>query len=58
MEKTVAKLEHLLKDPDVKEQPYLVHQIKELMGSLRRVLYSKQTRWKADEAGACPCGKC
>lgn len=58
MEQTISKLEYTLKDHDVKSNPYLSHQIRSVVESLRQVMEVKKTRWKHEEVdmGICPCG--
>lgn len=58
MDATIAGLEYILKDYDVKENPYLIHSIKQVIASLMEVKELKRKRWKHDDdmMESCPCG--
>lgn len=58
MEQTISKLEYTLKDHDVKSIPSLIHQIQNVIESLRQVMKLKRIQWKQDEIamGECQCG--
>lgn len=58
MDATISKLEYTLKDQDVQSQPYLVHQIKEVIMTLKKIMATKRARWAQEEKtdGTCPCG--
>ena len=60
MENTVANLEYVLKDNDIKGQPVIQQMIQDVITALQKVLVVKRNRWKEEEekAGNCPCGDC
>jgi hypothetical protein len=60
MENTIANLQYVLKDHDVKEQPVIQRMIEDLVVALQKIMVVKRARWKEDEEKmeACPCGNC
>ena len=60
MENTVANLEYVLKDNDIKGQPVIQQMIQDVIAALQKVMVAKRARWAQEEKemGACPCKGC